>query len=123
VIRKPRRDPVTPELRQFVLARDGACVRFKLDAGHGCRDTWSIPHAPNRLDLLQLDHVQDGYGRMGRRAKSDPAHLVSLCAAAHLGGWATSHRPELRAYLASVTGDHVHVEPVPGCPDCYQAFG
>lgn len=107
-----RKDPVTPALRDYVLARDRECVRFKLDHGHGCRDVWSIPHAPSRLDLLTLDHVQDGYGRMGRRAKSDAAHLVSLCAASHLGGWATSHRPELRAYLAAVEDPHAaHVDP------------
>jgi DNA modification methylase len=37
---------------------------------------------------------------MGKRAPSDMAHLVVLCEWHHLqSGWATAHRPELRAYL------------------------
>lgn len=52
---------------------------------------------------MTLDHVQGGYGRMGKRAPSDPAHLVTLCWGAHLlTHWATSHRPALRDYLAGV---------------------
>lgn len=98
--RKPKADPVTPELRELVLHRDGQCVAALLDPTHACRDTWGWPHSPARLDLLTLDHIQDGYGRMGKRAPSDPAHLVSLCAGAHLGSrWATSNRPALRWYL------------------------
>lgn len=48
-----------------------------------------------------LDHVRD-QPMMGKRAPSDPQHLVVVCEAHHIWtGWATSHRPELRAYLAS----------------------
>jgi hypothetical protein len=97
------RDPVTPAIRAAVLERDGRCIRSRMDTGHECRDTWGNPHDSRRLDLLQLDHVQEGYGRMGKRAPSDPAHLVSLCAASHLGGWATANRPALRAYLAALS--------------------
>jgi hypothetical protein len=39
---------------------------------------------------------------MGKRAPSDLAHLVSVCEWHHLYGWATSHRPELRAYLQEI---------------------
>ena len=39
---------------------------------------------------------------MGKRAPSDAAHLVTLCWHHHLDGWATAHRPELRAYLREV---------------------
>lgn len=104
--RKPRRrnghpDPVTPDLRALVLARDGGCVAAILDPGHLCRDRWGWPHLPARVELMTLDHVQEAYGRMGQRAPSDPAHLVTLCWSAHLGGWATSNRPALRAYIAS----------------------
>ena len=88
--RHPRRDPVTPELRLAVLERDGWCVAVKL------APLVEITHCYGRLTL---DHVQDGYGRMGVRAPSDMAHLVTLCEHHHLDGWATSHRPELRQYL------------------------
>jgi hypothetical protein len=89
--RKPRkgaRDPVTGDLRSEVLDRDGGCVAVILGA-EGCKGR------------LTLDHVKDE-PRMGRRAPSDARHLVTLCEHHHLGGWATSHRSELRAYLREV---------------------
>lgn len=98
---KRQRDPVTPELRARVLARDGGCVAATLDVGHVCRDRWGWPHHPARVEAMTLDHVQEGYGRMGIRAPSDTGHLVTLCWHAHLDGWATSNRPALRAYIAS----------------------
>lgn len=79
-----------PEVRIAVLERDGGCVAaVALGADPaGCRGR------------LTLDHVKDA-PRMGVRAPSDPAHLVALCEAHHIwSGWATSHRPELREYLA-----------------------
>ena len=98
-----RRDPVTPAIREAVLRRDGQCVAATIDPTHFCRGEWGDFHAIDRLDLMTLDHVQEGYGRMGVRAPSDTAHLVTLCAGAHLlTSWATSHRPELREYLAKV---------------------
>ena len=97
------RDPVTPALRELVLRRDGACVAAKLDPLHVCRDQWGHPHGAFLLAFMTLDHVQEGYGRMGLRAPSDAAHLVTLCWGAHLlSHWATSHRPELREYLAGL---------------------
>jgi len=98
-----KRDPVTPAIREAVLLRDGRCVAATLDPRHFCRGRWGDFHATNALGLMTLDHVQEGYGRMGVRAPSDPAHLVTLCWGAHLlTHWATSHRPELREYLAKV---------------------
>jgi hypothetical protein len=98
-----RRNPVTPAIREAVLLRDGSCVAAILDPEHLCHSEWGALHSPWRLDLMTLDHVQEGYGRMGVRAPSDPAHLVTLCWGAHLlTHWATSHRPELREYLAGV---------------------
>lgn len=100
------RDPVTSEIREEVFARDAhaigwdymtawpriLCVAPFLDEGSG-------PCAGRTT----LDHVQSGYGRMGKRAPSDAAHLVSICSRHHLEtGWATSHRPELRIYLSGV---------------------
>lgn len=87
-----RRDPVTPDLRLAVLDRDHhACVAPVIDrrATFGCEGR------------LTLDHVKD-QPRMGKRAPSDRRHLVTLCWRHHLDGWATAHRPELRAYLARV---------------------
>ena len=95
-----RKDPVTPEVRTAVLERDlRTCVATLLDPEHVCRDRWEQPGTWAASHDLTLDHVQDGYGRMGKRAPSDAAHLVTLCWGAHLGGWGTAHRPELRAYL------------------------
>lgn len=97
-----RRDAVTPAIREAVLLRDGGCVAAILDPKHVCRGPWFF-HGPRALPFMTLDHVQEGYGRMGVRAPSDPAHLVTLCWGAHLlTHWATSHRPALRAYLEEV---------------------
>ncbi|MFH1554593.1 MAG: hypothetical protein ABII76_06990 [Pseudomonadota bacterium] len=82
---KRQRDPVDAKLRIEVLTRDGDCVAALLGEP-GCRGR------------LTLDHVKD-HARMGRRAPSDARHLVTICEHHHLDGWATSHRPELRAYL------------------------
>jgi len=81
------RDPVTSEVRQSVLYRDGwKCVAPILGATDLC------------AGRLTLDHVKD-QPMIGRRAPSDEQHLVTLCWHHHLDGWATSHRPELRSYL------------------------
>jgi hypothetical protein len=90
-LRRTRKaDPVTPDLRLAVLARDFGCVAVTLGEDPGdCRGR------------LTLDHVKD-QPRMGKRAPSDAAHLVSVCEHHHLDGWATSHRPELREYLEGV---------------------
>jgi 5-methylcytosine-specific restriction endonuclease McrA len=89
-----RRDPVTPELRDAVLQRDD----YRCVARRAC-DCLALGDCDGRLTL---DHVKD-QPRMGKRAPSDMAHLVTLCWHHHLGsGWATAHRPELRAYLQRV---------------------
>lgn len=92
-------DPVTPALRTAVLTRDQGCVAPRLGATAPCDGP------------LQLDHVKDqphigdpiikrGPLRKHRyRAPSDMSHLASVCRRHHLDGWATAHRPELRAYL------------------------
>jgi hypothetical protein len=109
---KRKADPVTPAVHAAVLVRDmrlaGGCVPAFLDPNHGCRDRWGNPHAPDRLDILTLDHVQEGYGRMGKRASSRPENLVSACYFAHLGGWNTANRPLLREYLVRASRDPDH---------------
>ncbi len=108
------KDPVTPELRAAVLSRDNyQCVAGRMEF----TKAWLSPEVdrallftgnayiplPDCSGPLTLDHVRD-QPMMGKRAPSDMQHLVTLCAFHHLeSGWATSHRPELRAYLASVS--------------------
>jgi len=122
--RKPKADPVTPELHDEIIARDlryaGGCVAaFLQPEEHVCRDRWGTWRPAHDPAILTLDHVQNGYGRMGKRAASDPAHLVTLCYGAHLGGWATAHRPLLREYLARANdADCGHVDPVFQCASC-----
>jgi hypothetical protein len=119
--RKPKADPVTPDLHEAVLVRDlrfaGGCVARFLDPTHKCADRWGQSHRPDDEYVLTLDHVQESYGRMGKRAPSDKAHLVTLCYHAHLLGWATRNRPLLREYLTRANDAGCgHVEPMHGCP-------
>jgi len=94
------RDKVTPETALYVLQRDAGCVAPRLGGSY--------------LDCAgrnRLEHVQDNGGRMGRRAPSDPAHLVTLCEGHTEAGmragyvWATdkANRQAMRDYLAGVT--------------------
>lgn len=109
-------DPVTPALRDAVLARDGACVAWLIDRSHVCRDAWGRPHSPRALAMLTLEHVKDQL-MAGRRAPSDPAHLVALCYGANVGVPSKELRALLRAYLRDVDDVHAsHVDPCPACP-------
>lgn len=102
-----RDDPVTAEVHDAVLIRDRyRCVALELDPEHTCQDKWgrSLGRPDRRMHPmhLTLDHVKDE-PMMGKRAPSDPAHLVTLCWGAHIHtSWATSHRPELRDHIARV---------------------
>lgn len=103
-----RRDPVTPELHAEVLALDAwRCVARLIEPGvDQCRNRWGVAIiASGRYpaSALTLDHVKD-QPMLGRRAPSDVRHLATLCWHHHLNGWATAHRPELRAYLARRSG-------------------
>jgi hypothetical protein len=89
-----RRDAVRADVREFVLERDGGCVATRIASER----QWAIDSCEGRLTL---DHVKD-QPMMGRRAPSDPKHLVTICWHHHLDGWATAHRPELREYLKGV---------------------
>lgn len=93
------RDRVTHQVALEVLTRDGGCMAPRLGG--------------SEMDCFgrnRLEHVQDGYGRMGRRAASDPAHLVTLCEGhtepGMRGGkvWCTDkeNRQKMRDYLRSV---------------------
>lgn len=71
------KDPVTPEVREYVFARDKVCVLSIFDVSHKCYDVWGEPHEANDWGRLTLEHVKDKL-RMGRRGPSDPEHLVVL---------------------------------------------
>lgn len=103
-------DWVTPQMHQYILARDGRCMAPVLDKDltTPCADTWGnrlVPGSYTALSALQLDHVPDENGTaMGDRAKSDEWHLICICPFHHLQGWATSKRGRSyeRAYLSSL---------------------
>ena len=61
------KDPVSPELRAEIFARDQGCMAPML--GGSAMDCWG---------RLTLEHVKDE-ARMGVRAPSDAAHLITLC--------------------------------------------
>lgn len=102
--RRKRKDPVTPELRDFILNRDKECLAHKLDPEHVCRDTFGNPHSPYDLWRLSLEHVKSEL-RIGRRAPSDPRHLVALCYALNDRVPSKAEREAFRSYLARVNGD------------------
>jgi len=85
-----------------VLRRDGACVLWQLDRDHLCKDAWGTPHKPTDLDRLTMEHVKDELA-MGKRAPSDPQHLVALCAHANIGVPSKAQRALLRQYLREVS--------------------
>lgn len=82
------------------------CVAPAIDddiSSDDCRDRFGDPALDNRgryrAAALTLDHIQEGYGRMGKRAKDSLATLVVVCWYHHLGGWSTGHRPMIREYI------------------------
>lgn len=96
--RHARRDPVTPAVRLAVLERDSGCRAPLL--GGSFLDCWG---------RLTLEHVKDDL-RMGVRAPSDPAHLVTLCEGHTEPGMRAGYswnldkrnREKVRDYLAGV---------------------
>ena len=93
-----RVDRVTPEAREAVLLRDGRCLLSRIEPDHICRDRWGNPHPSTDLYRLTLEHVKD-QPRMGRRAPSDPQHMVALCWSANVGVPSKEQRAAFRAYL------------------------
>jgi hypothetical protein len=87
--RKPHRDPVTPELHDYIVTRDAGCVGPLLDMDGSC------------YGKLEIDHI-DNAG-LGRRGPSVPSNLVTLCATHHFLKTtnARTWRPVLRQYVAS----------------------
>ena len=96
-----QRDPVTQAVAETVKLRDGGCVLARLEAWHVCRDQWGQTHAPFDLARCTLEHVKSEL-RMGVRAPSDPAHLVTLCGYANVNVPSKAQRALFREYLRSV---------------------
>lgn len=117
------RSLVTPELREQVFERDRDTIKRELfDRWPRWYTEWfgdrmmlgDTPVCPaiviDRKELGKcwgrwtLDHINQQATR-GKRAPSDPAHLISLCEGHTENGmkagrqWNTANRPALRAYL------------------------
>jgi|ERR1041385_832171 hypothetical protein len=127
--RKPRRnrEPVDwPALQEHVRLRDAAQsaikLRERLDPLTAARMAsqgdlpcvaWVIEGGPivcGPTKSWRLDHVQENYGRAGRKAEDQEDRLVSLCEVHDERGmkggaqWNTSHREDERRYLESLYG-------------------
>jgi hypothetical protein len=106
MIRRKRKDPVSPDEALRVLRLDGGCVAPRL--GGSAMDCWGR----NRLE-----HVQEGYGRMGKRG----VLLATLCEGHTEPGmragfvWCTNadNRQKLRDYIHDRDGEGVQVDPYP----------
>ena len=70
---RKHKDPVTPELRAYILARDKGCVGALLEMPGPCYYTV--------LARLEIDHILNG--GTGKRGPSIPLNLVTLCSAHH----------------------------------------
>jgi hypothetical protein len=94
--RKPKADPVHPELRIKVFERDQMCVAPLLNPSTSgpCSGRLTLDHVPSR-----------GKNALGKRAPSDERHLVTLCWGHHIEtNWGTSHRGVERWYLERLYG-------------------
>lgn len=106
----------TEVARATVISRDGGCIAPLIDPqGSGrCYDRWGMemPRRSRQSALdLEVDRIRDE-GMMGKAPTHlDTTRMVAVCPGHHRGAgpnagrqWATSHREEIRAYLARVNG-------------------
>ena len=91
-----------------MFRRDGGCVPALLRAPGLCRDRFGAAVSRHDLHAMTVEHVQEGYGRTGKRATSDPAHCLTGCWGHTVQRWELAHKYLLRLYLAEVN--------VPGVP-------
>lgn len=93
--------PVSPELHDKILRRDGQCFVYRiLGDKHVCRDSWGNAHKPNELGKLTLDHVHLVAGGIrGKRAPDDEQHLVAMCGKINCDGPSKEIRRAEREYL------------------------
>lgn len=97
---------IPPLVRIEVHQRDKGCLGPRLGATDPC------------VGSLQLDHIREirfvgdplVKGIKGsRKPRSIASNLAVFCAHHHLNGFATSHRPAIRAYLARVNQEEERV--------------
>lgn len=100
---RPPKPKVTADLRREVFERDGACVGYRLNSSHICADQWGTSHSPFALGRMSLEHVKDDL-RMGVKAESDRAHMITLCWRLNLQPPSKEQRAGFREYLARVEG-------------------
>jgi hypothetical protein len=99
---RPVEDRVTPELHEFVLARDDyRCIATRFSSSHVCQGPLTFEHVP-----------EAGKNAIGKRAPSNRYHGVAACQGAQ-NGWCLSHRDDERAWLALFYGPG----PYPEGPD------
>lgn len=109
---------ITPQTRRTVLMRDGyRCIAPVIDGRAGwCRDLWGnlitrwLERDPGPV-YLQMSHVKMADElAMGKKATSDPYHLVALCPHHHTGtiegtggsNWEAANRERIRRYLEDI---------------------
>lgn len=99
--RKHRNDRrISPETAAHVKKRDRGCIAaLWLGAQTGCRD--AVGNAVSAYDerAWEFDHINDhdlgvSHGTADR--------LAIVCSFHHRGGWATSHRVMMRAFVRRV---------------------
>ena len=89
-------------MRRLILMRDASCMASVLGFDHICRDRFGRAHSRTATHLLTIEHVHEGYGMAGKRAASDPAHLIAVCALINLRPPTKAMREAFRLYLARV---------------------
>ena len=132
-MRMTRKDPVTPDVYESVIARDKfqrwlrllflysidprEDMKGSMDMWREARKSFCVAQTVDPLGSgpcsgrITLDHVHlHAGGTKGKRAPSDERHLVSLCEGHHLVSraghiWATANRPMLREYLLTIYGE------------------
>jgi hypothetical protein len=111
---------IPAKVRIAVRVRDrGYCVcdraGFPEEVQAFCKANYTEP---------EIDHVR-GSGGMGMKSPTELDNLVLLSGWCHR--WKTEHgreaRPLLLAYLSRITPEHTHVDPMPGCAQCYEVWG
>lgn len=108
----PPKGTVWPtEVRMQAYIRDGGCVGPRVGMPGECSGS------------LELDHVRAS-GGIGMKSRSTLDNAAFLCGTHHR--WKTAHgreaRPLLLAYLERAVAEHRHVDPVPGCAECFEVF-